>query len=194
MQKNKTDTNKKGRKAARILAGILALLLVAGGGYRLYTLHQHSVRARKAMAQLEKVVPGLGTDTGISRGAGRDQLSAITLGGTDIVGVIEIPALNIMAPVTGKGLNEACYATWLDGSPVQEHFRIIGGRWDLFRKLARLRPGDNVAFTDVDGVRYNYRVTTQYHIKKWDMGENDLQLCYETDDDTYFCVGCGLAD
>ena len=57
----------------------------------------------------------------------------------------------------------------------------------------QLKPGDKVAFTDIDGVRYEYEVTTQYHLKKWDQGENELQLCYETtDDDTYFVVGCGV--
>ena len=60
----------------------------------------------------------------------------------------------------------------------------------MFRRIAGLSPGDRVTFTDVDGVRYGYEVMTQYHLKKWDEGDNDLLVCYESDDDTYFVVGC----
>ena len=50
--------------------------------------------------------------------------------------------------------------------------------------------GDKVAFTDIDGVRYNYIVTTQFHLKDWDEADQDLMLCYKTDDNTQFVLGC----
>lgn len=185
---------RRGHGAVKILALILVLAAAAYYGYQMMESRQQKEKADKAMTHLEKVIPGLGNDTGMTGGAGRDQLAAITYDGIDIVGVIEIPSLDIMAPVAGKNVDEAWYASWLDGSPVRTQFRIIGGRKDVFRKIARLKPGDNVSFTDTEGVRYNYRVTTQYHIKKWDMGENALQICYETDSDTYFAVGCAAAE
>ena len=55
-------------------------------------------------------------------------------------------------------------------------------------------PGDNVSFTDVYGTTYEYKVTTQYHLKNWDEGDNDLLLCYRTDSDTVFTVGCEGAE
>ena len=146
------------------------------------------------MTALQNIIPGLGSDTGVSTGLGRDPLAAVSIDGTDIVGVLEIPSLNIDAPVTAKDYSEEYFATWLDGSPASGHFEILGNQADLFRNLPKLKPGDRVSFTDVDGVRYNYTVATQYHLKKWDDGDNDLLLCYTTDDDTYFVVGCTYAE
>ena len=173
-----------------ILAVIAAIGLV---GWDIYSNYRGGSKADVVMDTLEQIVPGLADKESVSTGMGRDPLAAISIEGLDIVGVLEVPALNIEAPVTSKDYSEEYFASWVDGSPVQGHFMVKGGRDDLFRKLAKLKPGDKVAFTDIDGVRYEYEVTTQYHLKKWDQGENELQLCYETtDDDTYFVVGCGV--
>lgn len=155
--------------------------------------HRGSAKAEAVMEVLSEIIPGLDEENGISTGVGRDPLPAVSIEDVDIVGVLEIPALNIKAPVTSKDQSEEYFASWLDGSPVQGHFKVIGGRDDLFRKLSKLKPGDRVTFIDIDGVKYRYEVRTQYHLKRWDEGENELMLCYETDSDTYFVVGCGTA-
>lgn len=183
----------KNREWRRILTFAIVLIAIAClgyGAYRVYDGINGSAKAEKAMETLQSVIPGLGVDTDTATGLGRDPLAAISIEGIDIVGVIEIPALNIMAPVADKGVNEAYFASWLDGSPVKGHFVIIGGKDDVFRRISSLQPGDRVIFTDIDGIRYSYSVTTQYHLKKWDAGDNDLLLCYETDNETYFVVGC----
>lgn len=178
----------------RLLLTLAAIALIGLAGWQIYSNYRGSSKADVVMETLEQIVPGLGDDTGVSTGVGRDPLVAVSIEGLDIVGVLEVPVLNIKAPVTSKDYREEQFASWLDGSPVQGHFMVIGGRDDLFRKLSKLKPGDRVAFTDIDGVRYEYEVTTQYHLKKWDVGENEMQLCYEaTDGDTYFVVGCGVA-
>lgn len=196
--RNKPDEKEKntGRMsvAVRALAFTLAVAVIVVAGANLWKSYKQKEKAGRVMTQLEKIIPGLGSDTGISMGTGRDQLAALSMEGMDIVGVIEIPSLDIKAPVTGKNISEAEFATWLDGSPVQKYFSIIGGRRDVFRNIARLKPGDNVSFTDTDGVRYNYRVSTQYHMKKWDEGDNDLLICYEAGSDTYFVVGCSATE
>ena len=185
---------KRGRgKAIRMIVALTAVAIVCLAGWWVYSGHRGSSKADVVMKTLSEIVPGLGDDSAASTGAGRDPLAAISIEGLDIVGVLEIPALNINAPVTSKDYSEEYFASWLNGSPVQGHFQVAGGRDDLFRKLAKLKPGDRVAFTDIDGVRYRYEVTTQYHLKKWDVGENEMQLCYETDSNTYFVVGCGAA-
>lgn len=181
----------KSRNRILRLIIVLAILAMIGyGGYRIFSSVNSGSRAEETMRTLETIIPGLGVESETSGGLGRDPLAAISIDGLDIVGVIEIPALDIMAPVTGKDISEEYFASWLDGSPVQGNFKVIGGRDDIFRSIASLKPGDRVTFTDIDGVRYNYNVTTQYHLKKWDAGENDMQLCYESDGDTYFVVGC----
>lgn len=172
---------------------LLVIAALGAAGWWIYSGHKGSAKADAVMKVLQDIVPGLGEDSDVSTGAGRDPLAAVSIEGLDIVGVLEIPSLNINAPVTSKDYSEEYFASWLDGSPVQEHFRISGGRDDLFRNLYKLKPDDRVYFTDIDGVRYGYEVRTQYHLKKWDEGENVLQLCYETDENTYFVVGCGTA-
>ena len=161
--------------------------------YNFYSGSRGDRRAKEVIATLKSIIPGLGVESDIVTGLGRDPLASISIDGIDIVGVLEIPSLDIMTPVMGQSQDDIEYFTkWLDGSPVKGHFSIIGGRDDIFRKLASLSPGDRVTFTDIDGVRYGYEVMTQYHLKKWDEGDNELLLCYESDNDTYFVVGCSM--
>lgn len=183
----------------RIMAAILLAAILAFAAYRILTSHQQGGKAEAVMNQLESIIPGLGQDTCISTGQGRDPLAAVSIEGTDIVGVLEIPSMDIQAPVISGGMTEdedaesgtePWFASHIGGSPVQGHFMLAGNKADLFSGIAGLAPGDKVAFTDIDGVRYNYTVMTQYHLKKWDTGDNDLLLCTESDDDTYFVVGC----
>lgn len=172
---------------------VLALLLIAGlalGGYRLLTIRQASHEAEAVLETMYTLIPDLGVDTGISTGQGRDPLVALSINDIDIVGCIEAPSINLMAPVTAAGYNEEGFATYVSGSPVKGHLRLIGGRDDVFRKITKAKPGDTVAFTDIDGVRYTYRVTTQFHLKDWDEADQDLMLCYKSDDNTQFVLGC----
>ena len=176
----------------RILVVLSFLAVIGFAGWQMVSNHQGGSKAKAVMATLEEIIPNLGVDTGTSAGIGRDPLAAISIEGIDIVGVLEIPSLNIKAPVTGQSDREEFFASWLDGSPVKGNFQVVGNKDDLFRRLAKLKPGDRAYFTDIDGVRYAYEVKTQYHLKRWDVGDNDLLLCYETDSDTYFVVGCSL--
>ena len=192
--KNKGMDRKSGMR--NFLKKALILIVIAALGITWWYFNngrRSSAKAEAVMDVLNEIVPGLGEEDAISNGAGRDPLVAVSVEGIDIVGVLEIPALNIKAPVTSKDYSEEYFAGWLDGSPVQGHFKVRGGRDDLFRKLSKLKPGDRVTFTDIDGVRYRYEVHTQYHLKRWDEGDNELMLCYETDSDTYFVVGCGIS-
>lgn len=186
--------NHRSRKRTYII-WILVLLLAAagaGGGYYFYQNHHTGQQADQVLDAMYDLVPHLGDETGASTGPGRDPLAAMSIDGMDIVGCLSIPALEITAPVAAKGVEAMNFATWYDGSPVTGLFRITGGREDLFLNLASLKPGDRVTFTDMDGVQYRYMVTTQYHLKNWDEGDNDLMLSYETDDKTHFVVGCTL--
>ena len=70
----------------------------------------------------------------------------------------------------------------------------MGGSGDVFSRLSKGKPGERVIFTDMDGVRYEYTITTQFHLKDWAKADNDLMLCYKTDSDTKFVLGCTKAD
>lgn len=183
---------KKGKPSIiRIIISIIIVGMFAFIAYNIFSLNQGGRRAKDVIATLETIIPGLGVESDVATGLGRDPLASVSIDGIDIVGVLEIPSLDVVAPVMSQSQDDIEYFTkWLDGSPVKGHFKISGGRDDVFRKIASLSPGDRVAFTDVDGVRYGYEVMTQYHLKKWDEGDNDLLICYESDNDTYFVVGC----
>jgi len=187
-------SGKKG--SSKIIRLVIAAVVICVAGYIGYTIYSGTRGDREAknvIKSLERIIPGLGQESDMATGLGRDPLASVSIDDIDIVGVLEIPSLDIMAPVTSKAQDEVEYFTkWLDGSPVKGNFKVLGGRNDVFRKLAKLKPGDRVAFTDVDGVRYMYEVMTQYHLKKWDKGDNELLLCYESDNDTYFVVGCTM--
>ena len=189
-----TDSKKaSGGSNKRIVTLLIAAVLIAAAVFCAYSFHekmQGKEKAARVMSSLQQIIPGLGEDTGIQTGSGRDQLAAVSIEGMDIVGVLEIPTLDICAPVAGKGMGEEFFAGWQSGSPSKGHFMLTGNKGDLFRNISKLEPGEKVYFTDIDGVRYPYHVTTQYHLKKWDQGDNDLLLCSESDEDTYFTVGC----
>ena len=176
-----------------ITRAVLVLLLVAALGFAGYRISQIKHAGQDAEAVLDvmyNLIPGLGVDTGVSTGRGRDPLAALSINEIDIVGCIEIPALNIMVPVTAQGYDRDGFITQVSGSPVKGKFRLKGNREDVFRDLTDAQPGDKVVFTDIDGVRYTYAVVTQFHLKNWDEADNDLMLCYDTDSQTQFVLGC----
>lgn len=184
-------------RVTRPLAGFLiVLILLAGlglGGWKFMQIRAADEKSEQVLSVMYELIPDLGVDTGTSTGRGRDPLVALSIQNIDIVGCIEIPSIDLIAPVTAKGFEQAGFISVVSGSPVKGTFRLIGSREDVFHKIADAAPGDNVIFTDTDGVRYTYRVTTQFHIKDWDWDsvEQDLSLCYETtDDNTQFVLGC----
>lgn len=183
-------TERRSRKKIIILLILILAAALIFAAVRFYMSGQGTERSDDTLEQMEKIIPGLYADTDISTGTGRDPLAALSVDGLDIVGCLQIPSLDLTVPVTGKKMDEKGFATWVSGSPVKGRFRISGNHADVYRDLSSADPGDRVIFTDIDGVKYVYKVTTQYHLKKWDKADNDLILCYKTDDDTDFVLGC----
>ena len=177
----------------RIAVAVVLCALVAGCFY--WSKDKEAARkADAAVAGIEEIVPGISDGSGSMNGASSAELAAINIEGADVVGILRIPSLDIDAPVAAKDADEKYFAYIEEGSPADRGFRIYGKQSGLFRSLAGLMPGDNVSFTDVYGTTYEYKVTTQYHLKNWDEGDNDLLLCYRTDSDTVFTVGCEGAE
>lgn len=185
-----SHTSGRSKSAFKLIAFLLVVAAAAYFGYSFYQTRVGTSRADKILETMKEVIPDLGVDTGTSTGQGRDPLAQLEIDGMNIVGCIEVPSIDIMAPVLAKGHEEKGFVSVESGSPVKGKFKLTGGRNDIFTKLEKARPGDIVAFTDIDGVRYNYRVLTQFHLKEWDEADNDLMLCYETDGSTEFVLGC----
>ncbi len=172
-----------------ILAVLIIVAAVGLAAFLLMPKKQSNAESEAAIAAMEEVIPYFGTTEQIS-GMGRDPLGVINVQDVDIVGGLEIPSLDLRTPVTVEDGDRAYFATLDKGSPVKGKFRIRGGRYDVFSRLTKAKPGAKVSFTDVDGIRYDYTVTTQFHMKNWDDPEYDLMLLYEVDDDTSFVLAC----
>lgn len=188
------DANSRKKPLIRL---ILLLLIVAAAGYAGYRALQIKKAGHDADAVLDvmyDIIPGLGVETGVSTGAGRDPMMTLSINEIDIVGCLEIPSIDLMAPVTVAGEETNGFVSYVSGSPVKGKLMLEGDRETTFMKLTKAQPGDLVAFTDIEGIRYNYRVTTQFNLKDWDEAENDLMVCYRADGQTRFVLGCTKAD
>ena len=182
----------KRRSGKRIFLVIGIAIIAVAAAFAAYLLipgKQDNSQSQETIASMEELIPYFGTDQSIS-GLGRDPLAVLSIDGTDIVGGLEIPSINLRAPVTEKGQGKEYFASRMTGSPIQGHFIITGGRHDVFSRITKVKPGAKVSFTDIDGVCYDYSVTTQFHKKKWDYADHDLMLCYKTDKNTYFVLAC----
>ncbi len=180
---------KKNKRLLAVCCILMALAVAAAGFFAVHKMHSGN-EAQDVLAQMEAIVPGLGQEDGYSSGEGRDPLTMIMINDMDIVGCLEIPSIDLRAPVLNQKEKRECFATWDSGSPAKGRFRISGNKQDVFRKLSKTAPKDRVIFTDLDGVRYEYEVTSQLNLKNWDEGQYDLMLCYDVDDRTQFVVGC----
>lgn len=174
-----------------VLIVIAAALAAAIMGYRYLIQKPDHSSADDVLETMLYMIPGLGTETDVHTGDGKDPLPVLIINNIDIVGCLEIPSIDLMAPVKSKGKSIDGFVTYKSGSAVKGKLFLYGRKNDVFKKLATLKPGTKVAFTDVNGVRYGYKVLTQFHLKKWDKAkaEYDLMLYYKTDDDTLFVVG-----
>ena len=178
----------------KLIVILLVVAMAAYAGYRFLMIKQADRDADAVLDTMYDIIPGLGVDTGISTGHGRDPLLSLSIKNVDIVGCLEIPSVDLMVPVTVKDEGGDGFASVVSGSPVKGKFMLEGDRETTFSKLFKAQPGAKVTFTDIDGVRYNYSVTTQFHLKDWDEAENDLMVTYRTDDQTRFVLGCAMAE
>lgn len=188
--------SKQRRKTSpiKLVLILLVIAVVAFAGYRFLAIRQADRDADQVLEVMYDLIPGLGVDTGVSTGAGRDPLLTLSINNVDIVGCLEIPSLDLMVPVTVKDGGGDGFASVVSGSPVKGEFMLEGDRDTTFVKLFKAQPGAKVTFTDIDGVRYNYSVTTQFHLKNWDVADHDLMVTYRTDDQTRFVLGCARAE
>ena len=80
--------------------------MISYAGYSYYAGHRGERKAQETIETLKTMIPGLGVDNDVVTGLGRDPLAYLSIDGVDIVGVIEIPSLDIMAPVMGQAQDD----------------------------------------------------------------------------------------
>ena len=112
------------------------------------------------------------------------EMTVATIGGDDYIGCIAIPAIDIELPVMSdwsypKLRKSPCrYA----GSTKTDDLVVFAHNYSRhFGRLYKLSPGDEIIFTDMDGVVSRYRVIdietlSPYSVPEVTSGEYDLTL------------------
>ncbi|MBQ8934265.1 MAG: sortase [Lachnospiraceae bacterium] len=93
-------------------------------------------------------------------------MPTVKIDGTDYIGTLEIPSLELDLPVISEwsypGLRKA--PARYGGSAYRDDLVIAAHNYERhFGRLAGLKPGDELSFTDMDGNRFHYYVLgTEY--------------------------------
>lgn len=111
-----------------------------------------------------------------------NSMPALSIDGTDYVGILEIPRYGSALPVAADWGRVSEHPCRLGGSVYDGTMQIGGtsqkGQYDFFREISF---GDTVYFTDMEGKRYAYSVTDIRYEKHADQAalrrrEGDLTL------------------
>ncbi len=168
------------RKSTKVmlLLGIILLAAAAGlYGFRMITAHDDAELAEKVMSRMQEMIPEYDEDDPAATGLGEDPLPAIEVEGVSLVGYLEIASLDQKIPVADSSYDEEWPAFHKSGSPVRGKF-VIGGseKKGGLVSLSDMEPGDTVRFTDVNGVRYTYRITGLGTVRDPEGPDHDLIL------------------
>ena len=191
----------KKSKTARTLMLMGCLLLCAAAALTAYNVVSEAradTRAEKTVETLKTVIPAR-TDTETTA----KQMQTITVDGSTYIGYISIPALNIDLPVNSEWsyplLKKA--PCRYKGSVFTDDLIIAGHNYQRhFGGLKLLQTGDEVDFTDADGIVYKYTVSsveklTGKDVQGMEDGDWDLTLFTCTIGGAYrVTVRCQRAD
>ena len=140
-------------------AGIGLLVI----GTILLILWQYGIHAseKKAADYVQTIRTQLPEPQSAALEARRDNaMAALSVEGTDFVGILEMPRYGSALPVGGAWGQVAKYPSRLSGSIYDRSMQIGAtsqkGQYDFYREIS---VGDSVFFTDMEGNRFSYAVT-----------------------------------
>lgn len=91
-------------------------------------------------------------------------MSILSVGGTDFVGIVELPRYESELPVCAEWGQTTKYPCRFSGSIYNGTMQIGAttqkGQYDFYRELS---VGDTVIFTDAEGNRYTFSITSLYY-------------------------------
>lgn len=126
-------------------------------------LEQHNAK-NAANSALDRLLPQISAANGGNRAAEYSQsvdMPKIKIDGYDYIGVLSIPRLKLKLPVAAEWSNSAAKAALCryDGSAYLDNMIIAGHNYSgFFGGLKNLNIGDEVAFTDINGNIFGYKV------------------------------------
>ena len=160
---------KRNKIVGTVLVVLGVLLLLAAAGFVLYNRHDEQRAGNAARETLEKLViatPMTSETVGelyipdfeISEDI---DMPSEFIEGFDYVGILDMPTIGIRLPVISECRDNAlrmapcCYS----GSAYKGNFVIAGHNYTAhFGRLGRLKVGDPITFTDIDGYEFHYTV------------------------------------
>ena len=146
-----------------ILAG--TMMILAAGFLMLKNQHQDEVAGQAASAAFTEIQQTAPADTVIG------EEPTVEIDGLTYIGTVSIPAIDRELPVlaqwnTADAKKAPCRYT---GSVLTDDLIIAGHSYARhFGHLNRLKPGDEVIFTNAVGVTYRYQVADQELIRGTD--------------------------
>ncbi len=90
------------------------------------------------------------------------EIPTVEVNGSEYIGILEMPALDLSLPVMSDWSYEKLKQApcLYKGSPYQQNMIIAGHNYNQhFGKLKTLSSGDEIFFTDADGLRFCYTVS-----------------------------------
>jgi len=151
-------------KRGTLLMSIGALLLAGALFLLVFNYMQEKQADRIAMGTVrvltQEIIPKL-PDTAEDSQTTATQIQSVKVEGEDYIGVLDIPSLGLSLPVMDnwsypKLKKAPCRYS---GSFLTDDMIIAGHNYKRhFGQLSRLRQGDKITFTDVDGFVYTYQI------------------------------------
>ena len=168
--------------------GLLLILIALGICiYNVVTDYLAGKYSKEALTELENTLDIPKDDTINSNdylNNPAEEMPISKVNGKNYIGIISIPSINIELPVlneyTDKNLNIA--PVLLKGSIYKRNAVIIAhNSTSHFKKIQKLKKGDLVSFTDLDGHIFRYEVVNKENISEQtpdllDEGDWDLSL------------------
>ena len=133
---------------------------------------------RSCVQTLESIIPA---PQGAVPEERRDNtMSALSVDGTDFVGILEMPRFGSVLPVCGDWGRTTKHPCRLNGSVYDRTIQIGAtsqrGQYDFYREIS---VGDTVLFTDMEGNRFTYEITAlkyEKHASRDALGSEEADL------------------
>ncbi len=173
--------NKKGLPIQKIcITAGLCLLVVAIAlfGWWSISISRSEKQAQSYVDRLQALVAR--PQDAVPAPRGNNDMPALSVSGTDFVGIIELPDYNSVLPVGGDWGKVSKHPCRFDGSVYDGTLQIGAttqkGQYNFYRELS---VGDKVVYTDMEGNRYTYMITSvrnEKHVDKEALERDDAQL------------------
>lgn len=171
--------NKRGISRLFLWAGVA--LLVSGAlvlGIWQFNIGFSTENMRSCVQTLESIIPA---PQGAVPEERRDNtMSALSVDGTDFVGILEMPRFESVLPVCGDWGRTTKHPCRLNGSVYDRTIQIGAtsqkGQYDFYREIS---VGDTLLFTDMEGNRFTYEITAlkyEKHASREALGSEEADL------------------